>query len=315
MNTLLEKEVSGPRTSMEEQCILIGRRYYDPEISVWTTVDPANEFWNPYAYHPNPSRYVDPNGESFLTFLQPLFPMTTLVMKIGSAINAAQSSGAEWTWSGVGRLLLSQVSEGAGTLFGDLAGPAIWGIGAVNATFNNWGSDKWGKQVQAFWDNEVATFRNIGASGNFLDFCSNVNQSGLNDFYTGSKDIQYSWSKGADYHGLVSDERGYTAQLWTMGDLFGRDFGAATQGHHIQLHPDYYKNFPDEGGWNSSHTSFTSTKGSVIRHELTHVGQFGRYGLGGMLTRSTYGHHASDYTDAYHQALFSNYGNASWLLT
>ena len=217
------------------------------------------------------------------------------------------------TWEGVGRVALSQLGESVINNGFDFLGTGAQGVNLINAIFNNWGSDKYVNQWQAIWDNEVATFRNIGASKDIWEFSSSVSQSGYNDFLTAAKDVQFSFDKNAQYHGLISDERGYSAQLWTMGDLFGREMGAATQGHHIQLDPHYYYEFPEEGGWNASHTIFTSTRGSVLRHELTHVGQFNRYGWGGTMTRSTYGHHASEFTDAYHEELFRIYGNATWL--
>jgi RHS repeat-associated protein len=30
-----------------------GRRYLDPDIGVWTTIDPQVQFWSPYAYSGN----------------------------------------------------------------------------------------------------------------------------------------------------------------------------------------------------------------------------------------------------------------------
>jgi RHS repeat-associated protein len=40
-----------------------GARYYDPEIGVFTSTDPAEELWNPYSYTSgNPINYIDPSG-------------------------------------------------------------------------------------------------------------------------------------------------------------------------------------------------------------------------------------------------------------
>jgi len=40
-----------------------GRRYYDPEIARWTSVDPADQFWNPYMYcSADPISHTDPDG-------------------------------------------------------------------------------------------------------------------------------------------------------------------------------------------------------------------------------------------------------------
>ncbi len=48
--------------------VYFGARYYDPEIGVWLSHDPAGQFNNPYGYGGNgcnPVVYVDPNGEIF----------------------------------------------------------------------------------------------------------------------------------------------------------------------------------------------------------------------------------------------------------
>ena len=42
-----------------------GARFYDPELGVWLSVDPAEQFWNLYGYHNNPVLFVDPNGTIF----------------------------------------------------------------------------------------------------------------------------------------------------------------------------------------------------------------------------------------------------------
>src|SRR5690554_796146 len=40
-----------------------GARYYDPEIGMFTSTDPMEQFWNLYAYGPcSPINGVDPNG-------------------------------------------------------------------------------------------------------------------------------------------------------------------------------------------------------------------------------------------------------------
>ena len=45
-----------------------GARYYDPEVGIWTSTDPAGEFWNPYSYTGgNPVNLIDPFGLSTWT--------------------------------------------------------------------------------------------------------------------------------------------------------------------------------------------------------------------------------------------------------
>ncbi len=42
-----------------------GFRYYDPDIIMWTSPDPQEQFWNHYAYSPNPLTTIDPLGLKF----------------------------------------------------------------------------------------------------------------------------------------------------------------------------------------------------------------------------------------------------------
>ncbi len=39
-----------------------GARYYDPDIGIWTSTDPVEQFWNLYGYVGNPIRFTDPDG-------------------------------------------------------------------------------------------------------------------------------------------------------------------------------------------------------------------------------------------------------------
>lgn len=44
-----------------------GARYLDPEIGIWSSVDPKGQFWSPYSYcgnNVNPVKIVDPDGEA-----------------------------------------------------------------------------------------------------------------------------------------------------------------------------------------------------------------------------------------------------------
>jgi RHS repeat-associated protein len=40
-----------------------GARYYDPDLGLWISPDPARQFHSPYAYSPNPIVSVDPDGK------------------------------------------------------------------------------------------------------------------------------------------------------------------------------------------------------------------------------------------------------------
>lgn len=39
-------------------------RYYDPEVGVWTSVDPVHQFHSPYSYDNNPINTIDPDGNA-----------------------------------------------------------------------------------------------------------------------------------------------------------------------------------------------------------------------------------------------------------
>jgi len=42
---------------------ILAGRYYDPEVGLWISVDPMNEFFSPYTYAGNnPIRFTDPTG-------------------------------------------------------------------------------------------------------------------------------------------------------------------------------------------------------------------------------------------------------------
>jgi RHS repeat-associated protein len=44
-----------------------GARYYDPQLGRWHSVDPADEFYSPYAYGPNdPINGLDPDGTEWI---------------------------------------------------------------------------------------------------------------------------------------------------------------------------------------------------------------------------------------------------------
>jgi hypothetical protein len=44
---------------------LCGARYYDPDVALWISVDPARQFWSPYAYGSNPVNGTDPDGREW----------------------------------------------------------------------------------------------------------------------------------------------------------------------------------------------------------------------------------------------------------
>jgi RHS repeat-associated protein len=90
-------------------CHLIGARYYDAELGVWMSIDPAGQYANPYGYGKNPAQMVDPDGE-WLHILagaiigagvgvytsykagHPIFSLTTLAYAGGGALSGAATA-------------------------------------------------------------------------------------------------------------------------------------------------------------------------------------------------------------------------------
>lgn len=58
-----QPQISVPR-------LLIGARYLDPEVGLWISPGPADQYWSPYAYTPNPVNEIDPDGTYSLLALQ-----------------------------------------------------------------------------------------------------------------------------------------------------------------------------------------------------------------------------------------------------
>lgn len=42
---------------------LVGARFWDPQLGIWLSHDPARQFNNPYGFGGDPINYVDPDGE------------------------------------------------------------------------------------------------------------------------------------------------------------------------------------------------------------------------------------------------------------
>lgn len=71
-----------------------GARWYDPELGMWISPDPAGQFHNPYAYSSNPVMYTDPDGR---------FLWIIAIVAIGAAINiGTNASNINSVWDGVG---------------------------------------------------------------------------------------------------------------------------------------------------------------------------------------------------------------------
>lgn len=70
-----------------------GARYYDPEVGVWTSMDPKDQLFNSYGYSSNPINTVDPNGE----WIQSL--LIAAEWYLGNATSQGSLNPGEWHWS------------------------------------------------------------------------------------------------------------------------------------------------------------------------------------------------------------------------
>jgi uncharacterized protein RhaS with RHS repeats len=99
-----------------------GRRFYDPEVGVWTAVDPKGQYYSAYSYvGGNPVLIVDPNGEygalagALRGIASGAIGGAAYGGLIGGAISASQGGSF---WEGFGK----------GALYGGIAGGAFSGI-------------------------------------------------------------------------------------------------------------------------------------------------------------------------------------------
>lgn len=61
--TDVRQKWTGKELELATGLYAFGARWYDPELAMWTTSDPAREFFNPYSYvGGNPSNRMDPTG-------------------------------------------------------------------------------------------------------------------------------------------------------------------------------------------------------------------------------------------------------------
>ncbi len=86
------------RIDPETGLIDFGKRYYDPQLSRWLTLDPAGfqDSINPYQYAlNNPFKYYDPNGETLVGFLGGIAQILAggAIMASGVAIEVATFGG------------------------------------------------------------------------------------------------------------------------------------------------------------------------------------------------------------------------------
>ena len=70
-----------------------GKRYYDPELGVWLSTDPAEQFFNPYAYSSNPINTIDPDGQWVGALIGGLAGAY-----IGGAMSNSSFNPGKWDW-------------------------------------------------------------------------------------------------------------------------------------------------------------------------------------------------------------------------
>jgi len=89
--SLREFSFTGYETDSESGLQYAGARFYDPELGMFLSLDPARQFANPYSYTGgNPVNLVDPTG-AFVEWVAVL-KIVTIAMSVGfaaSALNAA----------------------------------------------------------------------------------------------------------------------------------------------------------------------------------------------------------------------------------
>src|SRR5690554_4633811 len=73
-----------------------GARFYDPEVGVWMSTDPKNQFFNPFAYSSNPINTVDPDGQWALALV------AAAQWYISGVMSHGEINPGKWDWSDPG---------------------------------------------------------------------------------------------------------------------------------------------------------------------------------------------------------------------
>jgi hypothetical protein len=98
-----------------------GARYYDPELGIWLSVDPEEQFYNLYGYSTNPILMVDPDGNFALAAAIVSAIIGSVVGTIQGAINAHNQGGNFWDYAKE-MFLWSNVHGAIGFVSGGLGG-------------------------------------------------------------------------------------------------------------------------------------------------------------------------------------------------
>ena len=109
--------------------LYFGARYYDPELGLWLSPDPASQFANPYSpMGGDPVNYVDPDGESILA--------AAIIGAVVGAYFGGVSATGSYTWEGFDvtedwdEVLVGGISGAAGGAAGAAAGAYAASLGA-----------------------------------------------------------------------------------------------------------------------------------------------------------------------------------------
>ena len=103
-----------------------GARYYDPSVCMWTTADPAGQYYSPYVYGAgNPVIGVDENGEWFWAAAYYAYK----AYKIYSMANMAYQMVDAYQQGGFDAMLQTGAAMGASYIVGNAVGGAIGSSG------------------------------------------------------------------------------------------------------------------------------------------------------------------------------------------
>ncbi|MFP4521072.1 MAG: RHS repeat-associated core domain-containing protein, partial [Fibrobacterota bacterium] len=117
-----------------------GRRYYDPDVGIWYSMDPAGQFASPWAYAgngANPVIMVDEDGEFLFVAIGAAFAYGYIknAVKTGEAVSWDNLKAGAWTAGGVAAVAVAPSAvlaayaavQGAVTAYSNCAGAGCTG--------------------------------------------------------------------------------------------------------------------------------------------------------------------------------------------
>jgi RHS repeat-associated protein len=210
-----------------------GARYYDPELGIWLSVDPASQFANAYGYANNPIIMVDPDGNYFL--------IDDLIAIVGGAIvggiTAGLSGNNVWAGMGIGAAIgessLYTAGATAGALGGGLAGAAVGGaVGGVMASTLNTGLLSGSSGIGTGWGNISGGQIGMAALGGAIGGIASFGGSAISDRLVSAADMG-KWGSVATEIG-ISGAMGAASSAATQGLSIGfgwqKEFSGASMG-------------------------------------------------------------------------------------